>query len=104
MATDSFRRCLWAALLMGAAALHAGPARADVPKELFDTLKVDQSATPKQRHHNQNKCDTCHTRHEFSVVEARKTEGWEPMLRAYSKVMLQSVGPLVSAVVGIRHP
>jgi len=26
------------------------------------------------------------------------------MRRAYSKVMLQSVGPLVSAVVGIRHP
>jgi hydroxylamine dehydrogenase len=25
-------------------------------------------------HHNQNKCDTCHTRHEFSVVEARKPE------------------------------
>ncbi|MGI9501752.1 MAG: multiheme c-type cytochrome [Geminicoccaceae bacterium] len=25
-------------------------------------------------HMNQNKCDTCHTRHEFSVVEARKPE------------------------------
>lgn len=25
-------------------------------------------------HNNQNKCDTCHTRHEFSVVEARKPE------------------------------
>lgn len=25
-------------------------------------------------HHNQNKCDTCHTRHTFSVAEARKPE------------------------------
>ncbi|GAB4177550.1 MAG: hypothetical protein Fur0039_21000 [Rhodocyclaceae bacterium] len=25
-------------------------------------------------HQNQNKCDTCHTRHEFSVVEARKPQ------------------------------
>lgn len=25
-------------------------------------------------HNNQTKCDTCHTRHEFSVVEARKPE------------------------------
>ena len=25
-------------------------------------------------HYNQNKCDGCHTRHEFSVVEARKPE------------------------------
>jgi len=25
-------------------------------------------------HNNQNKCDTCHTRHTFSVVEARKPE------------------------------
>jgi hydroxylamine dehydrogenase len=25
-------------------------------------------------HQNQNKCDTCHTRHEFSVVESRKPE------------------------------
>jgi hypothetical protein len=48
MATDSFRRCLWAALLMGAGALLADAARADVPKELFDALKVDQSASPKQ--------------------------------------------------------
>ena len=27
-----------------------------------------------QRHQNQNKCDTCHTRHEFSVVEARQPQ------------------------------
>jgi hydroxylamine dehydrogenase len=48
MATDLFRRYLRAALVVGAGALLAAAARADVPKELFDTLKVDRSASPKQ--------------------------------------------------------
>jgi hydroxylamine dehydrogenase len=35
-------------LLAGAGALLAGAVRADVPKELFDALKLEPSASPKQ--------------------------------------------------------